>query len=71
VELYDALRCINALDNAKIACDTNGVVFNGCDAEQAGLLWVLGLSNERIGCLADGGGRAFLLNGQDALHRLG
>lgn len=35
IELYDALRCINALDSRRIACDPNGVIFNGCDAEQA------------------------------------
>jgi hypothetical protein len=34
-ELYEALQCINALENGKIACDPNGVVFNGCEAEQA------------------------------------
>jgi len=34
-ELFEAIQCINALENGKIACDPNGVIFNGCDAEQA------------------------------------
>jgi hypothetical protein len=34
-ELYEALRCINTLGTENFACDPNGVVFNGCELEQA------------------------------------
>jgi hypothetical protein len=34
-EPYDGLRCINALGTEKIACDPDGIVFDGCLAEQA------------------------------------